>query len=303
MRRLIIALAVCAATCFAPASSHADVVFLATGDSLVFGTDPSYAPAMTPSYGDQGWVKLVADGLASVNGGVRPTVANYAIPGELTETYITAVSPPGWTARGWGFNQHYADGNSPQYNAVLDRIQAEHLAGNSIGYISLLLGANDALFLVNTPAFQTATPDVQQSLLTTTLGAAMTRYASIFGALKTAAPEAKFILPGYYNPMPAGSPYQPLYQSIVQSYNAFIAATAASAGATYVDLATPILGRELELTNIGAGDTHPNQLGYQVIGSTINRTFTLTAVPEPGSMALLGLGGVAVLAYARRRRV
>lgn len=303
MRRLAVALGVGLALFLVGApAARADVYFVAAGDSLVFGYDPSYAPSGVPSYGDQGWVKLVADGLAGQNGGVRPTVFNTAIVGELSSSYLTADVPAGWTARYWQLNRNYADGTTPQYNALADGIQSIHDAGNTVGYASLLFGSNDVFYLLSTPAFQGATPDQQQAMIMQTIGTAQNNYLTSLAAIKTLAPEAKVLLPGYYNPYPAFSPLHDLYQPIVTGYNLFIAGAAAAVGGTYVDLATPFAGRELELTNIGNADTHPNQAGYQVIANAFGRTLSPAAVPEPASVALFALGAIGLVGYRRFKK-
>ena len=303
MRRFAIALGLGLAlfTAGAPAA-RADVYFVAAGDSLVFGYDPSYGPSGIPSYGDQGWVKLVADGLAGRNGGVRPTVVNTAIPGELSSSYITADVPPGWTARAWQLNQNYADGATAQFNVLANHIAAIHDAGDTVGYVSLLFGSNDIFYLLGTPAYQGATADQQQALIMNALGVAQNNYLTSLLAIKSLAPEATVLLPGYYNPYPAISPFHDLYQPIVTGYNMFIAGAAGAVGGTYVDLATPFAGRELELTNIGNADTHPNQAGYQVIANAFGRTLSPAAVPEPASVALFALGAIGLVGYRRFKK-
>lgn len=302
MRRFAIALGLGLAFLAAASTARADVYFVAAGDSLVFGYDPSHGPSAIPSYGDQGWVKLVADGLASHNGGVRPTVFNSAIPGELSSSYLTADSPPGWTARAWQLNQNYADGTTAQFNVLANQIASIHAAGNTVGHVSLLFGSNDVFYLLGTPAYQNATPDQQQAMIMGTLGAAQNNYLTSLGAIKSLAPEARVLLPGYYNPYPAISPFHDLYQPIVTGYNMFIAGAAAAVGGTYVDLATPFAGRELELTNIASADTHPNQAGYQVIANAFNRTLSPAAVPEPASVALFALGALGLVGYRRFKK-
>jgi lysophospholipase L1-like esterase len=66
--------------------------YIALGDSLAFGVTN-----ITPvSYGDQGYVKLYADWLATQDDGVRPRVVNLAISGETSDSFFTGVLPPWW---------------------------------------------------------------------------------------------------------------------------------------------------------------------------------------------------------------
>jgi hypothetical protein len=76
---------------------QAGVTYLALGDSVTFGIDPSTPASLLPSYADQGFVRPFADSLASLNGGVRPGVLNLAIAGELSTSFFTGQVPPGWT--------------------------------------------------------------------------------------------------------------------------------------------------------------------------------------------------------------
>jgi lysophospholipase L1-like esterase len=76
---------------FMASSSHAGPLetYLALGDSIAFGVTN-----VTPvSLGDQGYVRLYADFLATQANGIRPHVVNLAIPGETSAGFFTAVSP------------------------------------------------------------------------------------------------------------------------------------------------------------------------------------------------------------------
>ena len=48
---------------------------------------------------------------------------------------------------------------------MISSINAIHAAGDSVGYVSLLIGSNDIFFLLGTPAFQAASPADQQAML------------------------------------------------------------------------------------------------------------------------------------------
>jgi lysophospholipase L1-like esterase len=177
-------------------------------------------------------------------------------------------------------------------------INAIHAAGNSVGFVSLLIGGNDILVLGGTSAFRNASPAEQQAMVASTIGAVQERYLAVLTELKSLAPEAAIFLPGYYNPFPSGLPEKTFYDSVLAAFNPIVAADAAAFGATYVDLQGPFTGREFELTNIATGDVHPNQAGYAVIAGRLQAA----VVPEPGSLALLASGGAAGALWAAARR-
>ena len=276
--------------------AEAGPVYLAIGDSLTFGIDPSTPSAMAPSYGDQGFVRPFADFLASGNGGVRPDVKNLAISGETSKSFFTGNPPAGWTNRAPELNLNYPDATTSQNSLMLSTISGIHAAGNTVGTVSFLIGSNDIFALVQTPAFQGASEIAQKTMIAATLAGVEAHYLTVLSELKFLAPEAKVILPGYYNPFPAGTSEHDFYQGVLSAFNPMVEADAKKFGATYVDLQTPFTGRELELTNIATGNVHPNQAGYAVIETAIAH-----AVPEPSSLIAMGL--VAVVAAGHRRRL
>ena len=86
---------------------RAGVVYLALGDSTTFGNDESLPSSTMPNFGDQGFVRLFADFLGSLNGGVRPQVTNLAISGELSSSFLSGVAPADWPNRAVQWNLNY----------------------------------------------------------------------------------------------------------------------------------------------------------------------------------------------------
>jgi lysophospholipase L1-like esterase len=280
------------------APSQAGQVYLALGDSVSFGYDPSTLSTLTPSYGDQGFVASFADALGRANGGVRPEVVNLAIVGEVSDSFFTASAPSDWV-RYWQLNAHYTDETTSQNDLMLATIAQIHGAGNTVSDVSLLMGANDIFSLINTAAFQTASPVDQQAMVIAAMANVQSNYLTVLTELKAQAPEARIFLPDYYNPYPAGTAGHDLYDPIALAFRQLIEADAAAFGATVVDLYDPFTGHELAWTNIATGDVHPTQAGYQAIGAEM-----AAAIPEPTTVTLWLLGGFGLAGgtLVRRRR-
>lgn len=294
-RRLCYALAL--AACLAlPERSRAGVAYLALGDSVTFGIDPSTPASLVPSFADQGFVRPFANALAGGNGGVRPEVINLGISGELSTSFFTGVAPPGWPFRAQSLNLNYPPATTAQNDRMIASINAAHAAGNTVGFVTFLIGANDIFYLTGTPAFQNAPPADQLAMILATIGTVQSNYVTALSELRALAPEATILLPGYYNPFPASTPEHDFFDLIGGISNSLVQADAAAFGAKYVDLRPLFAGRELELTNIGVGDVHPNQAGYAVIAGAL-----AAAVPEPASLVTLSLGALGLLGYGCRR--
>lgn len=265
-------------------SNGAEVHYLAIGDSVTFGIDPSTAASLTPSYGDQGYVSPFADFLSQRHFGVRPTINNLAIPGELSSSFFNGTSPNGWTSRIPGLNLNYDSATSSQHDLMLSTIQGINADGGDLRYVSLLMGSNDIFFLLTTAEFQSATFSEQQQLLTETISSVLIDYQTVLGELDVLAPDAVVLLPGYYNPYPDQTAEGQFYNSILGAFNPAVEQLASIFDAEYIDLDSIFDGRELELTNIGIGDVHPNQTGYALIANSFAQ-----AVPEPASICFLTL--------------
>lgn len=147
-----------------------------------------------------------------------------------------------------------------------------------------------------------------------------TEYAGILTNIRSLTPDANLYLLGYFNPFPAdpGSPAAPIFNAFGAELNGIIRELAGRFGATYVDTATPFIGREAELTFQDEqphgffrdgpfpgvepiGNVHPNDAGYAVIASQL---VAAAAVPEPTTWATLVVGFGVVgggMRYRRRR--
>ncbi len=284
----------------------AEVVYLALGDSLTFGINAAVGqdPSTPPSAGDRGFVADFADRLIASHGGVRPRVDNLAVYAETAGSLVTGTPPVGWTIRNAAINSAYTSPSDTQFGLMQAHIAAIHTAGDTVGYVSFMVGVNDIFYVTATPAFLNGTPTEQQQLIADTIASVQNNYLTVLATLTSLAPEAQIILPTYYNPYPAGfEPEHTFYTSILAGYRAYVQGDARYFGATMVDLSPLFAGGELTLTNIGSGDIHPTAAGNAVIGEAL--FLSTVAVPEIdpasfGSALALLLGSLGLV--ERRRR-
>ena len=272
------------------AASAGSMTYLALGDSVAFGeTDFLH----NPSYGDRGYVSLYANSLASQNGGARPNVVNLGIDGETSTSFFTggqAATP---------LNLNYSGTSTSQNTAMIESIVAQQASGNTIGAITVSLGANDLFATVGKAGFFTESLAQQQADIAQTLAGVRNNYTALLTEIHALAPSAKVSLVGYYNPYPAlpNNPITPLAGPAIQFLNAVIAGEAKAFGASYIDTYSAFVGNEATLTHILDPDAnvHPNDAGYALIANAIETQ----SVPEPATVVMLG--ALAVGLFARKR--
>ncbi len=258
--------------------------YIALGDSYAFGYTTAAAPSST---GDQGYVALFADTLASRLGGVRPTVTNLAIPGETSTSFFTGAPTvysnqaplPGGLIdaplREQARNDQYPNLPFPQFSAtgvtlpgdpqsvaLQNRLGQIKASGGTIDYITIQMGGNDILALFGQSAFTSLSLSQQSLVLQTQFANLQARYISLLTSLANptfGAPGAQILLVGYAdpfaglgaaNPLAGPNPANPISTQLTQQTNALLQGIAGSFGARYVDIYTPFVGNEIQYSYI-----------------------------------------------------
>jgi lysophospholipase L1-like esterase len=291
-----------------PAVSSAGPIYLALGDSSAFGeTDRT----RNPSNGDRGYVSPFADYLGTTRYPSRPTVVNLAIDGETSKSYSTGLSDR-VSPDGIFHNTNYA-AFAPDYPTQQQRFQqtiaAARTNGDTIGTVTVQLGANDLFAVAGQSGFLGLDPSVQAALVQGQIGMLAQNYAAILGEVRTALPDAELYVLGYHNPY-AGAPEHPLAPLLapaVQGVNQVAEALAAQFGGTYASFYDIILGRERELTLIARDDevnnVHLNDAGYAAAGAELIRVASTNNTPEPATLTMFAVGLLGAVGYRGVRRV
>lgn len=254
-----------------PAGASASrTTYLALGDSLAFGYSQakfnSLFPNENPAAYNTGYVDDFGKALALFQPGVQ--TVNDGCPGETTDSFIKG---PCQYQLSFPLHHPYSGGiASSQLSDALNYLGAHP---GTVTPITLDIGANDALSVIEgvCKLEPTCIGEHAPSLFAH-IGANL---GSILGQLRAAAPHARMIVLGLYNPFGASIAGA---DQLTAQLNTVMAGVAATVGARFVDplpvfnppgpLEQPTL---CLLTNICTSlkDIHPTDVGYGVLGGLV----------------------------------
>lgn len=259
LRRLCVLCSVCLLASLGLAQGR---TYLALGDSIGWGFQPN---DYSPSYGDKGYVKRVADYLKQFNRGARPKLLNGSVPAETSSSFFDTSS------EGRLLNFNYWGNSLSQSQWSASKIASELSAGRSFMAVTYALGANDLLNLMSSD-FLSKPYEEQQAAVDAAISAAAAKIDAAVSALRQKLADAPIYIPGYYNPYSydPNSSINRIAQYGMDRLNTVLAVTAFRYQATFVDIASAFVGNELSLTWIGEGDVHPRDAGYVVIANRLN---------------------------------
>jgi lysophospholipase L1-like esterase len=252
--------------------------YLALGDSLAFGYQQakfnSLLPNENPAAFDTGYV----DDLASVlrQRAPRLQVINDGCPGETTDSFIS-----GPCQYQLAFPLHHPYVGGPSSSQLSDALAFLDAHRHFVNPITIDIGANDALAVAeHLCALRIACVAEHAAALIAHISANL---SLILADLREAAPHAKIVVLGLYNPF--GEKALPGSDQLSALINEAMEGVASTVGALFVD-PLPVFDQpgpaEEEticlLTNMcpegtvnltGRGDIHPSDRGYGVLAGLI----------------------------------
>ncbi|HUN77713.1 MAG TPA: SGNH/GDSL hydrolase family protein [Solirubrobacteraceae bacterium] len=267
--------------------------YLALGDSLAFGYSEArfaeHEGDESPAFFETGYVNDFGDVLKIFDPGLR--IVNDGCPGETTESFIKG--PCLYQAAGYPLHHPYAAG--PDSAQLTDALGYLHEHPGAVNPITIDIGANDALGLIDSCKREIACVLAGVPALFAHIG---TNLGLILGDLRAAAPNAQIVVLGLYNPF--GEARLPGSGELTAKLNEVLAGAAAAVGARFADplpvfdppgaLEAPTI---CLLTNMCTKyeDIHPTDLGYAVLAGLILHQYVLglpTAQQSPWAGVRVG---------------
>lgn len=240
--------------------------YVALGDSLGWGYQPN---DLSRSAGDKGYVRHTADWLG-VQFGVRPTLTNLSVPGEDTASFFNT------SEIGAILNSNFPIfGRRSQAQTFLDRVAAHEAAGRVVSHVTIDIGGNDLLDLLNA-AFLALPFSQQQSIADQAVADARPNVRQALALVRGRLPLARIVVSGYYNPFGAfpGTAEDRIGRYAIPRLNAMLLVEAKRARAFYAECYPAFVGNEIAFTWIGEDDIHCRDAGYAAMGDAVVARFS-----------------------------
>ena len=257
-----------------PWHSSPQVSYLALGDSLAFGYSQAKFNSLFPNENPAAFNTGYVDDFGKVLGfGDRNLqIVNDGCPGETTESFIK-----GPCEYQLAFPLHHPYVGGPGSSQLSDALAYLSANPNRVNPITLDIGANDALGVIE------RTCKLEPTCIATEAPALFAHIASNLGLiladLRGAAPHAKIIVLGLYNPF---GPSLTGADQLTAQLNEVMKQVASTVGARFADplpFFNPPGPREQPticlLTNFCTPlqDIHPTDLGYAVLAGLVLKQY------------------------------
>ena len=238
--------------------------FLALGDSIAYGFQPTKKPGARASTFDTGYVDVFAARLRKLSPKIE--VVNYGCPGESTVTFVRGGCP----GLADGFKLHDAF-RGPQLKAAESFLRAHP---RQVSPVTLTLWGNDWLPLL----LDKCKGDVGcvRKLGPRTIASFGSRLTSVLQRLRAAAPTAEIIVTGAWNIDPNQlEELRPIYRSLDASIARAAATSSAQVAKALLVFNAPgsvraEKARLCALTFIcSKGDPHPTNVGYRALAQAV----------------------------------
>ena len=238
--------------------------YLALGDSVAYGYQASRDRGSTVDAAafDHGYVDVI-DHVLNL-GESRVTTVNMSCPGESTITMVAGGCP--WTLAG---DPLHFPVDGPQLDAAVRFLTAHR---DHVPLVSLTVWGNDVVLFEQRCNFELA---CIAALAPTEIVAISTRLASIVAAIHLAAPRAMIVVTG---PWDTEIDDLAAVDPLIAALDRAMQRATVGAGGVYASM-FPVfnpqgnLDREQRvicaLTSVCDGDSHPTDLGYQVIAARV----------------------------------
>jgi lysophospholipase L1-like esterase len=225
--------------------------YLALGDSMAYGFQPTKKPGARPSVFNTGYVDVFAARLRKLSPNIR--VVNYGCPGESTVTFTRG----GCDGLKDGFKLHDAFRGS-QLKAAESFLRAHP---GQVSPITLTLWGVDLLPL-----------SAKGKRAQRAIASFGSRFTTILKRLRTAAPGAEIIVTGAWNPEADKlAKAEPLYRSVDATIKRVAAGSRARVANMFAALngSGSIKSRQARLCSLtffcSKGDPHPTNAGYRAM--------------------------------------